>query len=241
MPRWTHSMSAACRSWLPDAHRGHLVAGVRAEHGPVVQRAAVGVTERQTGLLTEKIRRGDVIRRVAQHGAAADAAELRLGPRVGGDDRRPDVDVGVELAGEDARHAVGGRADVEDAAAHRRLVDELLEDARQDHGRTAAEPERPEDALEVGARRGEERDVRAVGAQHPVAGALLGDEEVAVLDLLDDAGDHVAHRRRRPRRHRGDADAGHLEAGRRRAGAVDRIDDEDELGVGRALQPAVLE
>src|SRR5659263_726938 len=53
------------------------------------------------------------------------------------DDRRADVHVGVELAGEDARHRVGRGPDVERRAAHRRHVDELLEDARQDHGRPA--------------------------------------------------------------------------------------------------------
>ena len=119
-------------------------------------------------------------------------------------------------------------------------VDELLQHARQDHRRTAAEAERPEQRLQIGLRSGLEGDRAAGGAQQPQAGALLGDEQVAALDLLDHAGHHVAHGRFGRGRHGGDAHAGALQTGGGRARAVDGIDDEDELRVGGALQAAVF-
>ena len=46
----------------------------------------------------------------------------------------------------------------------------------------------------------------AAGAAHREAAALLGGEQVAGLDLLQHAGDHVAHRRLAAARNGGDAD-----------------------------------
>ena len=119
-------------------------------------------------------------------------------------------------------------------------VDELLQDGREDDRRPAAKAEGPEQALQVGLVDGEERQVRAVSAPHAEAAAVLGREHVAALDLLDHAGGDVAHRRRRRWRHRGNAHARHLEPCGRRPRAVDRVDDEDQLGVGRSHQAAVL-
>ena len=122
----------------------------------------------------------------------------------------------------------------------RRGVDELRQDAGQDDGGPAAKAQGPEQALEVDSGGRPERELAARGAPHAEPGALLGDEEVARLDLLHGGGHDVTHRGLAAARDRGDADAGHLEAGRSRARAVDRVDDEDDLGVVGALEAAVL-
>ena len=114
-------------------------------------------------------------------------------------------------------------------------------DARQQHGGPAAEAQRTRtgrsrSAARLGRRASRRR--RRATCQKPAPRSR--DEQVAALDLLHDAGHHVAHGGRGQRRHRGDAHTGRLEAGRRRPRAVDGVDDEDELGVGRALQAAVL-
>ncbi len=64
-----------------------------------------------------------------------------------------------------------------------------------------------------------------------------GEEALAAADLDHEPDLDVGHRRgaagaRAPVGGRGDRDAGRLEAGHRRAGAVDRVDDEDPLGLG---------
>ena len=172
--------------------------------------------------------------------AVADAAELGLGRGVRGDDRRADVDVGVELPGEHAGDGEGGRAQFEHRAAHARHVDELLDDPRQQQEWPAAKTGVPEQALERSARRGQQGERRTRGAPHDETAAALGGEQVAGLDLLYDAGHEIGHGRRGGRPRGGDAHAGRLKAGRRGPCAVDGVDDQYELGVGGALQAAVF-
>ena len=75
----------------------------------------------------------------------------------------------------------------------------------------------------------------AIGARRAAAGAALGVEPLAALDLDHAARDDVAHRRLAlAERGEGDAGAGGLEAGERGPRAVDRVDDQDEL---RAILP----
>ena len=123
----------------------------------------------------------------------------------------------------------------------RRDVDELLEDARRG-SRPAGRGSRASrtgsrDRRAAWAGRGSRRRRRAVMLKPAPFSAtkrsplLISCTTPATTSPMVGAGD---------RRHGGDAHAGHLEAGRRRPRAVDGVDDEDELRVGRALQAAVL-
>ena len=140
------------------------------------------------------------------------------------DDAAADVDVRVELAGDDARHVERRRAEVEVAAAHRRAVDQLLEHDRhrQRPGGRAARRSRtarrdrcsPDGAIGI---------ARAVGALGARALAARREEAVAGLDLVHDAERHVAERRvastaARPRPTRSTTRARPPRAGCRRSG-----------------------
>ena len=68
----------------------------------------------------------DVVREVRAHRTVARGTEARLrAPGARRTMRPPDVDVRVELAGDDARHVERGRPEVEEATVHRRAVDQL--------------------------------------------------------------------------------------------------------------------
>ena len=87
----------------------------------------------------------DVVREVRADRAVAGArgrpARARGARRT---TRQPDVDVRVELAGDDPRHVERRRAEVEEPAVHRRAVDELLEQHRHRDDGPAAQSGGPE-------------------------------------------------------------------------------------------------
>src|SRR4051794_31235775 len=111
--------------------------------------AARGIGDDRATLLEAQRRGRQVVGRVVDDAAAADAGELL--PHAG--DLRhhagAGLDVRVELTGEDAREVEGRRAQVEDAAPERRAVDQLADHV--DHGarRAAREAVDPEQALDV--------------------------------------------------------------------------------------------
>ena len=151
MPRSTASRSIACRADEAAATHGDVKVGVGAEQPVRAERPPGGVGDRPPPPSRQAQRRGrEVVGRVVDDRAAADARELLAHPRYLGDHPRARLDVGVELAGEDAREVEGGRAEVEDAAAERGAVDQLadhLDHRARGPAREAVDPEQP---LEVG-------------------------------------------------------------------------------------------
>ena len=126
------------------------------------------------------------------------------------------LDVGVELAGDDARHVEGGGAEVEGAAADRRGVDQLADHLGDRPHRAAAEAVGPEHPRDVGVA----PTAHGAGSRPSPRSAT---NALAGLDLDHAADRHVAHRRlavaeRRERhRHAGGLEARPSPAGCRRS------------------------
>ena len=81
---------------------------------------------------------------------------------------------------------------------------------------------------EIARRRGKQRDLRAVGASHMQPCTLLGDEEIAVLDLLMAPATTSPIVGAGPGGTAAMLTQAHLEPGRGRTRAVDWVDDQDE-------------
>ena len=90
-----------------------LELGAGAEQRALGERRAVGVGDDRPGLLEDQRRRRQVVGGVVEHRAVAHALELLAHSGNLGHDPRARLDVGVELAGDDPGHVVGGRAEVE--------------------------------------------------------------------------------------------------------------------------------
>ena len=112
--------AASCSGARGAREHGQAVAVARADGRVVGERAAVGARDHTARLLHDERRRGDVVGEVGAHRAVADDAErrLELGQLV--DEPPSEVDVRVELAGDDARHVERRGAEIEEAAVHRR-------------------------------------------------------------------------------------------------------------------------
>ena len=143
-------------------HHRHLVGDVRAQQGPGAQRPAQGVGDRAPRFLQQHRRGRHVVGSVVQHAPVPHGAEPPLDPGRHLDHARAHVDVGVQLPRQDARHGVGGAADVEDRAVDRRPVDQVAQDGHQLDGRTPPEADGPEQAGEVGVARQPQGPRRAV-------------------------------------------------------------------------------
>ena len=210
--------------------RGHLELVAGAEQPVAVQRRAPAVADHAARLAQAQPRRGQVVGGVVEHLAAADPLELRPHPRDVVDQPRADLDHGVELAGDDPRHRERLRAELEGPAADRGGVDQLAQHLDRLPHRPAPEAVAPEHPADVGV--GAERD-RARWTRTP--GPAAGQEPVAGLDLDHAPELDVGHRRLAvAERRQRDRDAGRLEPGHRRPGPVDRVDDQDVGGLGRA-------
>ena len=122
---------------------GQALGPARTHRRVPVERSPVGEGDGRARLRGDERGRGDVVREVRADRALADPEEVRLRRGDLVDDPSTDVDVGVELTGDDARQVEGGRAEVEVAAAEAAPVDELLEDDRDRQRRPASQPGRP--------------------------------------------------------------------------------------------------
>ena len=237
--RSSRSMPGRARGRSPRAARGspprRTRSGTRrrsrAAAGPP-RGSPVGVGDDRPGLLEDQRRRGEVVGRVvrAPRRPPTRSNSSRI-PGTSATILRARLDVGVELAGDDPGHVEGRRAEVEGPAADRGGVDQLAEHLGDRPHRAAAQAVGPEHPREVGVRRQRRRRVEPAAA--------LGDERAARLDL-----DHAADLARRPSRlavgvqaRGGHRHAGGLEPGHRRPGAVDRVDDQDPLGLARSATP----
>ncbi len=239
MPRSTSRHEPRVELRAPRRDHRHLEVRAGSEQRPVRERAAGRVGEDGARLGHAQRGRGEVVGRVVEHRAAADPLELGPHPRHLVDEPRPGLDVGVELAGDDAREVEAGRAELEGAAAHRRGVDEVAQHLHRRPGRPAAQPVGPEQPGEVGVPRGPDPPV----GDDPAP--AHGDEALAGLDLHHAGRADLAHgrsavRRRAAQRSERDRHAGGLEAGHGGARAVDRVHDEDPVAARWRHEPAVL-
>jgi hypothetical protein len=206
----------------------------------VVERAAVGVGHHPARLLHHERGGGDVVREVGAHRALPDLEERVLDLRDLVDDAAADVDVRVELSGDEAGQVERGRPEVEVPAAHARAVDELLEDHAHRHDGPRAEAGGPEQRAQVGVRREVERDRRTVGGLGARAMAARGEEARSRLELVHDTERRIAEARVLRRRDHRDRHAARLEPRGSRAGAVDRVDHEEGAGLAVDDEAAVL-
>src|ERR687887_2842085 len=110
---------------------GHLVAVSRAEERSRRERLSVGVRHDRASLLEAKGRGCEIVRRVVEHGSTADGLEALAQSGYLLDHPRTDVEVGIELPGDDSGQIVGGRAQVEHATPDRGSVDEPFEHTYQ--------------------------------------------------------------------------------------------------------------
>jgi hypothetical protein len=206
----------------------------------VVERPAVGVRDEPACLLDDEGGSGHVVREVRADRALPHFQERGLGLGALVDDPTTDVDVSIELAGGDAGHVERGRAEVEVAPAHARAVDELLQHHAGRQQRTSAQPRGPEQGGQVGVGREPELDRLARRALRVGPAAARRPEPLAALELVHHPEGHVAKARVLTRRDNGDGHAGRLQAGGGRAGAVDRIDDEERAGPAVGHQAAIF-
>ena len=146
----------------------------------------------------------EVVGRVVQNSPAADLLEPRAQRRGLLDHPGADVEIGVELAGDQPGEVERRRAEVEHRPADRGGVDQLAQDRDQGYRGAAAEAEGPEHAGNVGVRAEDGRRPTADAVADLYSRASLCDERGAALDLdhaadVDVAhdGDAVAERRRR--------------------------------------------
>src|SRR5579862_3244581 len=129
--------------------RRHLKLVPGSEQAPTVKRLPPAVADHTTRLPQAQPRGGEVVGRVVEHLAVADALELRAHPWNLLYQPRAHLDHRVELAGHDARHREGLRAELERSATDRRTVDQVAEHLDGGTHGPAAEAIAPEHAVRV--------------------------------------------------------------------------------------------
>ena len=172
----------------------HLELGARPEQRPVGQRLAVRVGDDRPALLEAERRRGQVVGRVVQHRAAADALELRARRGHVGDDPRARARR-RRRTGRSATRVMSNAAEpeLERAAADRRRVDQVADHLDRDRAPGGRGSRRSRTSG-----RSARWPTARTGGRLDQALAALGQEDGARRDL-DDAADRRPRPSSRPR------------------------------------------